>query len=282
MNTRFIWSITFGLFLFVGTCADVAGARQQATNDNVAEAHIALNEGVQAYRKGQFDIAIQDFKKAKELDHSLVNASLYLATAYSAQFIPGDTSASNLQNGSLALEEFKEILTEHPDNVSAIDGAGSILYNLAGTPFNTEKMEESKSFHKRHVELRPQDPETYYWIGVIDWTLAFHGNHEMREAYNKTASHPVENREPMPPELSILFAQKYGETVTEGMKNFERAIELRPAYGDAMAYLNLMYRQKADMEVSTAAREKDIKTADDLVDQVKAIIKAKQSTEAPR
>jgi tetratricopeptide (TPR) repeat protein len=282
VNTRFVWSITFGLFLFVATCADAAGAREQATNDNVAEARIALNEGVQAYRKGQIDIAIQDFKKAKDLDHSMVNASLYLATAYSAQFVPGDTSASNLQNGNLALEEFKEILTAHPDNVSAIDGTGSILYNLAGTPFNTEKMEESKSFHQRHVDLRPQDPEPYYWIGVIDWTLAFHGNREMRDAYNKTLTHPIKYQEPMPPELATLFAQKYGDTVAEGMRNLEQAIELRPAYGDAMAYLNLMYRQKADMEVSTVAREKDIKTADDLVDQVKAIIKAKQSTEAPR
>lgn len=86
----------------------------------------------------------------------------------------------------------------------------------------------------------------------------------------------------MPPELSIVFEQKYGKTVTEGMKNLEQAIERRPAYSDAMAYLNLMYRQKADMEVSTAAREKDIKTADDLVDQAKAIINAKQSSEAPR
>ena len=281
MNIRFIWSITFGLFLLVGTRAG-AGARQQATNDNVAEAHIALNEGIQAYRKDQIDLAIQDFKKAKELDHSLVNASLYLATAYSAQFIPGDTSASNLQNGGLAVEEFKEILTEHPDNVSAIDGVGAMLYNLAGTPFNAEKMEESKSFHKRHVDLRPQDPEPYYWIGVIDWSLAYRGNRAMRETYNKTASHPVKYQEPMPPGLSIVFEQKYGKTVTEGMKNFEQAIELRPAYSDAMAYLNLMYRQKADMEVSTAAREKDIKTADELVDQAKAIINAKQSTEAPR
>jgi tetratricopeptide (TPR) repeat protein len=215
MNTRFIWSITFGLFLLVGTRAE-AGARQQATNDNVAEAHIALNEGIQAYRKDQIDLAIQDFKKAKELDHSLVNASLYLATAYSAQFIPGDTSASNLQNGSLAVEEFKEILTEHPDNVSAIDGVGAMLYNLAGTPFNAEKMEESKSFHKRHVDLRPQDPEPYYWIGVIDWSLAYRGNRAMRE------TNRVAYRDPMPSRLAEQFGKRYGDIVEDGMTKLRR------------------------------------------------------------
>jgi tetratricopeptide (TPR) repeat protein len=276
MNTRFIWSITFGLFLLVGTRAE-AGARQQATNDNVAEAHIALNEGIQAYRKDQIDLAIQDFKKAKELDHSLVNASLYLATAYSAQFIPGDTSASNLQNGSLAVEEFKEILTEHPDNVSAIDGVGAMLYNLAGTPFNAEKMEESKSFHKRHVDLRPQDPEPYYWIGVIDWSLAYRGNRAMRE------TNRVAYRDPMPSRLAEQFGKRYGDIVEDGMTKLRRAIDLRPNYGDAMAYLNLLYRQKADMQTDPIARDDNIKTADDLVDQAKAAMaKNAEAATAPK
>ena len=81
----------------------------------------------------------------------------------------------------MALQEFKEILEKRPDNLSAIDGAGSILYNMAGTPFSIEKMEESKSYHQKHSELQPEDPEPYYWVGVIDWSLAFRGNREMRE-----------------------------------------------------------------------------------------------------
>jgi hypothetical protein len=44
----------------------------------------------------------------------------------------------------------------------------------------------------------------------------------------------------------------------------------RPDYDDAKAYLNLLYRQKADMESAPILREDDLKTADDLVDQVKA------------
>ena len=38
-----------------------------------------------------------------------------------------------------------------------------------------------------------------------------------------------------------------------------------------MAYLNLLYRQKADMESAADARDADLKNADDLVDKVKAI-----------
>jgi hypothetical protein len=38
-----------------------------------------------------------------------------------------------------------------------------------------------------------------------------------------------------------------------------------------MAYLNLLYRQKADMESDSTARDNDLKLADELVDKVKEI-----------
>ena len=97
-----------------------------------------LNKGVQAYKDGQFDQAIEDFKQAKELDPSLTNARLYLATAYASQYIPGAPSDENVRTGQQAIEEYKEVLQADPDNLTAIDGIGSILYNMAANPF-TEK-----------------------------------------------------------------------------------------------------------------------------------------------
>jgi hypothetical protein len=48
-----------------------------------------------------------------------------------------------------------------------------------------------------------------------------------------------------------------------------------------MAYLNLLYRQKADMETSPDARDADVKLADDLVDKVKAIKQRKMEAPQP-
>ena len=65
-----------------------------------------------AYKCAQFDVAIEDFKQAKELDPTLTNAQLYLATAYASQYIPGAPSAENVRNGEQAITEFKEILDQ--------------------------------------------------------------------------------------------------------------------------------------------------------------------------
>jgi tetratricopeptide (TPR) repeat protein len=241
-----------------------------------------LNKGVQAYKAGQTDLAIEDFKTAKDLDPGLTNARLYLATAYSAQYIPGAPSPENIRNGQQAAQEFKDILANDPANLSAIDGLGSILYNMAGgPPFDPKMMEESKSYHQKHIQLKPDDPEPYYWVGVIDWSLAFRGNRDMREEYNKTAKKSIRDTDPAPPALATAFQQKYGTVVDEGIASLQKAMQLRTDYDDAMAYLNLLYRQKADMETSTEARDADVKLADDLVDKVKAIKQRKMEAPQP-
>ncbi|MGC1462371.1 MAG: hypothetical protein WA802_09230 [Terracidiphilus sp.] len=240
-----------------------------------------LNKGVQAYKGGQYDAAIEDFKQSKQLDPGLTNARLYLATAYSAQYIPGAPSEENVRMGEQAINEYKEVLATDPNNLSAIDGIGAILYNMGGTPFDAKKFEESKQYHLKHIQIKPEDPESYYWIGVIDWSLAYRDNKDMRADYNNKGKKPVKDTDPMPPALATDFRAKEGAIVDEGIQNLQKAIQLKPDYDDAMAYLNLLYRQKADMETDAKARDEDIKTADDLVEKVKAIKQKKMEAPQP-
>jgi tetratricopeptide (TPR) repeat protein len=236
------------------------------------QARNLLNKGVGAYKNAQYDAAIEDFKKAKDLDPGLMNARLYLATAYASQYIPGAPSEQNVRLGNQAVTEFKDVLSVDPNNLSAIDGIGSILFQMAGTPYDPNKFEESKSYHKKHIEQKPSDPEPYYWIGVIDWTLAFRANGEARAAYNKDhINKQVRDTEPLPASLRGDYSSKYGSLVDEGITQLKKSIEIKPDYDDAMAYLNLLYRRKADMVESSEERSALLKQADDLVDKVKEI-----------
>jgi tetratricopeptide (TPR) repeat protein len=231
-----------------------------------------LNRGVGAFKNGQSDAAIEDFKQAKEADPELLNARLYLATAYASLYIPGAPSAENMARGNQAVQEFKDVLDKDANNISAIDGIGSILFQMAGQPFDPKRFEESKSYHQKHIQLKPEDPEPYYWIGVIDWTLAFRANGEMRLDYNKNnVKKQVRDDQPLPDSVRKEYADKYGPLVDEGIADLQKAISLRPDYDDAMAYLNLLYRRKADMVETADERASLLKQADDLVDKVKEI-----------
>jgi tetratricopeptide (TPR) repeat protein len=243
-----------------------------ATGCSKLKARDLLNKGVAAFKNGQSDAAIEDFKQAKEADPELLNARLYLATAYASLYIPGAPSPENMARGNQAVAEFKEVLDKDQNNLSAIDGIGSILFQMGGQPFDPKKFEESKSYHQRHIQLKPEDPEPYYWIGVIDWTLAFRANGEMRMNYNKSnVKKQVRDDDPLPTDVRTEYSSKYGQIVEEGITDLQKAISIKPDYDDAMAYLNLLYRRKADMVESKDEREALKKQADDLVDKVKEI-----------
>ena len=75
-----------------------------------------LNKGVQDYRNAQFQPAIMHFKEAVRLDPTLLNARLYLATAYAQQYVPGGDSEDNKQIAQQAIDAFQDVLKMDPGN----------------------------------------------------------------------------------------------------------------------------------------------------------------------
>jgi tetratricopeptide (TPR) repeat protein len=255
----------FALAALLILAAGVSGCNKLRARD-------LLNKGVAAFKEAQFDKAVENFKEAKELDPDLMNARLYLATAYASQYIPGAPSDENKRHGDEAIAEYKSVLEKDPNNLSAIDGLASILYQMAGQPFDEKRFEESKSFHQKHISLKPQDPQPYYSIGVIDWAIAYRGNTELRADYNKAhINKQVKDTDPLPADVRKAYTDKYGALVDDGIASLKKAVEINPEYDDAMTYLNLLYRRKADMVESTAERDSLTKQADDLLDKVKEI-----------
>jgi tetratricopeptide (TPR) repeat protein len=241
-----------------------------------------LNQGLRAFKNGQYEEAIQLFSRAKQLDPNLLNARLYLAATYRSQYIPGAPSEENRQTGEAGIAEFKGVLNLQPDNLSAVDGIGSLLFQMAGQPFDAGKFRESKAFQQKHIQIKPDDPEPYYWIGVIDWSLAYRANGELRERFNESAGgRKLSNVEPLPLDLREQYERGYGNTIDEGIASLKRAIELKPDYDDAMAYLNLLYRLKADTVANKAERDEWTKMADELVDTLKEI-KQKRAKQQPQ
>src|ERR1700758_5875335 len=101
---------------------------------NKLKARDLLNKGVGAFKNGQYDAAVEDFKQAKDLDPSLLNARLYLATAYATEYIPGAPSDENVRVGQQAIAEFQDVLQHDPSNLPAMDGIGSPPFPLIWTP----------------------------------------------------------------------------------------------------------------------------------------------------
>jgi tetratricopeptide (TPR) repeat protein len=229
-----------------------------------------LNKGVGAFRNAQFQTAILHFKNAVGLDPTLLNARLYLATAYAQQYIPGGESPENLKIAQQAIDAFEDVLKMDPNNSTAIASVAQIYYNM-------RKFEKAKDYQRHWLQVEPNNPDPYYWIGVLDWAICFPRTQQLRKdlkiEFPKDPKDPG-SLPPFPEKARAQLEEQNGPLVKEGVEVLEKAIQLKPNDFNTMAYLNLMYRQKADLESDAAAREADLKQAEDWVSKAIALKKA--------
>jgi tetratricopeptide (TPR) repeat protein len=229
-----------------------------------------LNKGVGAYRNAQFQTAILHFKNAVALDPTLLNARLYLATAYAQQYLPGGESPDNLKIAQQAIDAFEDVLRMDPKNSTAMAGVAQIFYNM-------RKFDKAKEYQQRCLQIEPNNPVPYYWIGVLDWAICFPRTQQLRKdlkiEFPKDPKDPG-SLPPLPEKARAQLEEQNGPLVKEGVEVLEKAIQLKPSDSDSMVYLNLMYRQKADLESDAAARKADLKQAEDWTDKALALRKA--------
>jgi CubicO group peptidase (beta-lactamase class C family)/Tfp pilus assembly protein PilF len=257
------------------------GGRDQKApriSDKAVQARSQLNKGVQAFKSALYPAAVAHFTTAVELDPNFITARLYLATAYMQQYIPGADSPDNQQMAKAAYDQFQEVLTRDPKNELAVASIASLL-------FNEKKLDEANEWNLKLIALNPKAKDAYYTLGVIAWTKALVADGEARAKLGMKPEDPGPLKDK---KVRAEVAAKNGPIVDEGFKDLDKALQIDPEYDDAMAYENLLYRQKADLEDSPEAYRADIEAADNFfartleTRKVKAERNAHSTTQEPR
>jgi tetratricopeptide (TPR) repeat protein len=227
-----------------------------------------LDLGVALYKQGRYQEAIAHFKRATALDPNRVVPHLYLGTAYAQKYSPGADTPENNQIARLAIEEFEKVLTLGATK----NQQTSALRSLASLCFSMKQLDKAKAYHRKILEIEPEDAETYYAIGVIDWTEAYQRRMEERAMLGLKPEQALINR----PECWGVRV-KNEDVVNDGIEVLTKAMTLRQNYDDAMAYMNLMYRERADMQCGNKqAYDADTKTADKWVEVTMGVKEAKE------
>jgi len=194
-----------------------------------------LNKGVNAFRNANFTVAVEFFKRAVELDPGFMNARLYLATAYMSQYVPGAPSEENKRNAEAATKGFLDVLEREPNNELAVESLGSLA-------FNQQMLDEAKKWYGKLIELNKAKKTAYYTLGVINWTKCFQ---PQTEAWAKLGMRP-EDPGPIKDKKAREHLRARNESMAkEGIEMLQKALEIDPDYDDAMAYMNLLFRQRA-------------------------------------
>ena len=207
-----------------------------------------LNLGVEAYKSAHYEEAIVHFQKATELATDLLMAKRYLATALAQNVVPGPDTPENMKVAQQAIDIFGQVLVNEPHDVNS-------MKQVAGIYFSVKKLEDAKTWQKKVLDEEPNDPEAAYTIGVIDWTEA-HINTLKAFLPIGISDDGMGNVKAPAAVMKDLKAQN-GALVEEALEYLHQAVENRPDYDDAMAYMNLVYRRKADGDWDDEAARKD-------------------------
>ena len=254
------------------TLAAVGLALFSAVGCEKLKARDQLNKGVKAYKDNHYEQAIDHFQQAVQLDPSLINARMYLATAYVSQYIPGVDSPDNLRTADEAIKEYQRVIDMNPSREQKVNSAKGIAYLY----LNEKKWDDAKKYYRMASDLDPNDPEPYYSVGVIDWTAAYQPRMEERAKLGMKPEEHLSAKSKDQKKVCEDLKTKNAPAIQEGIDSLNKAIQLRPDYDDAMAYMNLMYRERADVECDDeSARAEDLKTADHWVDETMRVKKAK-------
>jgi tetratricopeptide (TPR) repeat protein len=228
-----------------------------------------LVKGVQAFKAGQYEQAVDHFQTSIALDPSYDTARLYLATAYSYQVVPNLDTPDNLKVANKALEGFNSVLAQNPNDLTALKQVASIHREI-------KQYDAAKADELKILSIDPTDAEADYTIGVIDWTQAYKHATDTLAAAGITddgLGNPKKSKDV----CSKLVTSNTG-LVNEALQYLQKAVDNRANYDDAMQYLNLTYRRKADLECGNdAARKADVAQADMWVQKATGARKANEA-----
>ena len=237
------------------TAALLALLLGSATGCNQLKARDQLNKGVQSFKNARYEEAVNHFQTAISLDPNYPEAKLYLATAYSYQVVPNLDTPENLAIAQKALDGFNQVLAKDPNDLTALKQVASINRNI-------KKLDEAKEYEKKVIAIDPNDAEAYYTIGVVNWMQAYKNATTILAADGSTDDGNGNVKK------SKGACQKLKDAntalVNDGLENLNKAVEINKTYDDAMSYLNLTYRRKADLECpDDNARKADLAQAED-------------------
>jgi tetratricopeptide (TPR) repeat protein len=157
---------------------------------------------------------------------SVEERALLLGSTYvNAYYVSNDAGLL-----SLAAAEFERVLDRDPSNAPALLWMGAVDY-LRWDPAPTrEQFRRASAMLRKSAGLGSDDPVLQYWVAAVNSIFV-------------TRSKSLERKEA-------------ADILDEGIEFGRKAVMLDPEYSSAMAYLRVLYAQRADRADSPAERER--------------------------
>jgi TonB family protein len=201
---------------------------------------------------------VEFFQQAAARNPKSLKAHLYLGSSLMSMWIPSNGVDANELS---AEKEFRRVLELDAKNDVALAGLANIVYAEAGGLSGEErnrKLDEAAGYYSRLAAVDPSNKVAPYSIGVIAWQKWYRALMTERAKLRMKPEDPGPLPEPARGELKA----KYSSIIEDGIASLDRALVLDPHYDDAMAYMSLLIRERADLWDTKEEYAADVAVAD--------------------
>jgi hypothetical protein len=220
---------------------------------NKIRAKNELNETARAYREGHFEEAEQHAKRALYLDPNSKTAPIFIARVIHQQYKPGVDQPDNIAKAREAIEAYKQVLQQDPNNEEAYK-AISVL--LAAT--------KDENALRDWIMKRANDPnqpsekraEAYAILAGKDWDCSFKVTEQPDVKVTTTEAGGSAKVTYKKPKEQKEF-DNIQRCVARGLQEAETAIKYDPNNESAWSYkTNLLIEQAKFADMNGDATQK--------------------------
>jgi TonB family protein len=188
--------------------------------------------------------------------------------ATSAQLTERGISQYRARDFSGAIVTFQSALDRDPKNATTLRGIAEASFQEGGTsrdPIYKNKMfDEAARWDHRLLEVNPQESAAYYSLGVIAWSRVYP---ELRTARTQSGMQPQDPAPIKDPTVRQKMQALYEPAIDGGIQDLKKALEIDKNNSDAMAYMNLLLRSRADVRDTIDQASEDVRAADNWVNK---------------
>ena len=226
---------------------------------------MSFDKGVDAIRRARYAEAAEAFERAAAAKPDSVETRLYLGAAYLKQYTPGSPLAKKAE------ENYRKALDLDPKNKTALESLAWLQFNEAQhLPRLEEKLamlDAAATCHRTLIALDRRNKDGYYWLGVIAWLKA---QEQLTQARAQLHLEPEDAGPIADDKVRRDLRTGIDPLYDDGIKQLTRALELDPTFADAMSFMSLCLREKADLADTDDAYALALKHADDWAQESRA------------
>jgi hypothetical protein len=261
----------------IALCAIAAFAQ----DSDLTGAREAMGRGVHLLQRGNYPQAAKAFEAATHLAPTNLEAKLYLGICYMAQFRAGSADPGNLEFAHKAETQFLAILQAEPADDTALQYMADLQWERAtgiADPVEKQKqIERAQGWFEELEKEVPRNKEAPFMLAVMAYQEA---HAELLQARIRAGMNADEAGPLKDAAARAALAAKCGPLWDQAIAQLTHALDVDPDYDNAMAYMNLVLRDRADTAATQADYQRQIEEGGQWI--AKAMEARKRKAHAPQ